>query len=217
MVSGAGGLPEEDFWMQLGAQMPVPASSVAAAVPITATDGVAPARPGDALPRPILQALFEDPKQQVFAVLDAARVFGLPERLSATGLPATCLFQGQALDDMGDVAPWLVQLDRNAPLLQALFSSDPKRRHPGALWDTAPGICIAAPFDLARMRAHLRRFVRVRDETGHWFYLRFWQPEVALDLAHCLSPDNARSLFGGLRVVILDQSHVLHVIDGQGR
>ena len=215
MAPNSDGLTEDDIWSRLDMAAVDGAPFDAPAVAVTSTPDVAPARPGDPLPAAVHDALFADPAHRVYAVLDAARIFGLPERLSASGHQSVCLFQGAALDEMADIAPWLVQLDPDAPLLRALFATDPERRHPAALWDAGAGICVAAPYDIAAMRTHLRRFVRVRDDAGQWFFLRFWQPEVALDLAHCLSPQNARQLFGGLRVVVLDHDHVLHVVNGQ--
>jgi hypothetical protein len=214
MAPNSDGLTEDDIWSRLDMVAVDDAPRSAPAVSMTGTPGIAPARPGEPIPAAVQDALFADPSHQVYAVLDAARVFGLPERLAASGHDAVCLFQGAAFDEMADIAPWLVQLDADAPLLRALFTSDPEGRHPAALWDAGAGICLSAPCDITAMRAHLRRFVRVTDDAGQWFFLRFWQPEVALDLAHCLTPQNAQLLFGGLRVVVLDHDHVLHVVDG---
>jgi len=65
--------------------------------------------------------LVKVPPLQTYAILDAARVPNLPERLEASGLDHRCLFQGKAYDEMKDVAPWVVQLKEGNAFTRNLF------------------------------------------------------------------------------------------------
>ena len=96
-----------------------------------------------------------DRKGEVYAVLDAAKVPGLPEMLEASDLEHVCLFQGQFEDDVRDVAPWLVKLSPDDPLTRNVFTAGDAPWH---LWDRRPGIVVGAEADMATMRRHFRRF-----------------------------------------------------------
>lgn len=45
------------------------------------------------------------PPMRTYAILDAAKVFGLAETLAASGLDHRCLFKGAAFAELKDVAP----------------------------------------------------------------------------------------------------------------
>jgi len=66
--------------------------------------------------------------------------------LEASECRHKCLFQGQALQDSGDAAPWLVQLAPDNVLTRQLMSS---QKNPGGMWEMELGIFVksALPFD----------------------------------------------------------------------
>ena len=116
------------------------------------------------------------PKSHVYAVIDAAKVFGMPEMLEASGMEHACLFQGDAAEELRDVAPWLVKLEAGRKFTQGLFSSGDTHWQ---MLDREPGIFLRSSASLRDLRAHLRKFTRIRDEAGKWYYLRFWEPRRA--------------------------------------
>ncbi|MEO0751475.1 MAG: DUF4123 domain-containing protein [Pseudomonadota bacterium] len=129
----------------------------------------------------------------LFALLDAARIMGLPERLDASVLEHACLFKGRAQEDLGDVAPWLVKLDRDHPLTRGLFSEGTAPWH---LWQTGTYILMRSSASLPSLVTHLRRFTGFRDEDGKWLYFRFCDPAL-LHLYLDASDANCRAgLFG---------------------
>ncbi len=185
----------DDIWMQ-----PVPSSLGAAvqAVPhIQVIDDIAPLDDqfGVEAPRTVPDALQEplfgrtelteagiaegdasgSPSLGTFAVLDAARVQNLLEVLSTSGLEYACLFKGDAAQELRDVAPWIVKLEEGNRFVRHLFTQSDA---PWAMWDHAPGIYIRSRDGLEDIRAHLRKFVKVRDEAGAWFYLRLYDPRI---------------------------------------
>jgi hypothetical protein len=108
-----------------------------------------------------------------FAIIDAAKVINLPEILDASELRHACLFDGAAKAEMGSVAPWLVQLTDDHPLTRGLFS---RGKGPLQLWDEAPGIFVRSDATFDAVRQHFRKFTKVRDGTGKWYFFRFWEP-----------------------------------------
>lgn len=111
-----------------------------------------------------------------YAVLDAAKVSGLPEMLETSGLEHACLFQGDAADTLRDVAPWIVRLEDGARLTRCLFT---KGDAPWQMWDNEPGIFLRSTETLQNVRRHLRKFTNVQDEDSTSYYFRFWEPGLA--------------------------------------
>ncbi len=117
-------------------------------------------------------ASFEQTNWKTFAVLDAAKVPNLVEMLEASGLEHSCLFKGDAYDELKDVAPWLVELKLENSFTRRVFV---KSDEPWHLWDSEPGIFIRSQSTLDELRSHFRKFTRVNDDAGKWFYFRFWE------------------------------------------
>lgn len=111
-----------------------------------------------------------------FAVLDAAKVIGLPEILEVSGLEHDCLFQGDAAAELRDVAPWIVRLEEDHPFTRGLFT---RGDGPQQLWDVEPGIYLRSQGSLEEVRKHLRKFTKVKDDNGRWYYIRFYDPKAA--------------------------------------
>lgn len=126
-----------------------------------------------------------------YALLDAAKVFGLPERLAASGLEHRCLFIGQALTDFADVAPWLIRLEPDAPFTRSLFVTGDA---PWQLWDKEPGIVMRSPAGLDELWRHFRKFVKIRGPEGAWLYFRFWDGRMLRTTVDAIGKD-AETLF----------------------
>ena len=125
------------------------------------------------LPSDVRDALFQDNAGTTYAVLDAARIFGLRELVDAQNDRGKCLFIGEAQNEHGDVAPWLVQLSPDASLTRALLSEgDP----PQGLWNASPGILLRSHLSFDEVYRHLRRFLSINDHAGRRMFWRFWEP-----------------------------------------
>ena len=131
--------------------------------------------PKRSVPAEALDAL-PGPGGQVFALLDAGRIAGLVEQLEAAGLPHLSLFKGPAEAGYRDVAPYLVRIGSEDPLLRRLFTRSGRGSD---LWDAAAGILLRSGSPAEALRDHLRHFTRMQDEAGAWFYFRFWDPATA--------------------------------------
>ncbi|RJE82360.1 DUF4123 domain-containing protein [Paracoccus onubensis] len=110
-----------------------------------------------------------------YAILDGAKVAGLPEFLEGSGLEHRCLFKGEAYAELKDVAPWIVRLEDGNDFVRRLFTGSEGMN---GLWENEPGIFVRSCRKLDEMWKHFRRFVRIRDDKSQWFYFRFWEPRV---------------------------------------
>lgn len=119
------------------------------------------------------------PPLRTYAILDAAKVQGLPEMLEASGLEHRCLFKGEALDELGDVAPWIVQLDEESSFTRNLFTEGTA---PWQMWDKQPGIYIRSHAMLDELWRHFRKFTRIQNEEGKWHFLAFWSNPMGAQL-----------------------------------
>ena len=90
-------------------------------------------KPHHNVPEPLVEFLTNG-GAHVYALLDAGRVFGLPDRLEASGLEHSCLYEDDA--SLEDVAPWLVSLQVNSSFCRSLFLAGDA---PGCLWSREAG------------------------------------------------------------------------------
>lgn len=92
--------------------------------PLDAQLGIFPKK---TVPDSLYQAIFGQPDLTVlqplltYAVLDAAKIPNLPELLAASQLPHRCLLQGQAFENLANVAPWLVTAGRAQRIHKTAF------------------------------------------------------------------------------------------------
>ncbi|NSX55260.1 DUF4123 domain-containing protein [Parasulfitobacter algicola] len=133
----------------------------------------------DALHEPLFGQTDPDTRCHTYAILDAAKVPNLPELLSTSELEHRCLFNGQAEDDLGDVAPWIVKLEDGNTFTRYLFTQDPEDSVPWYLWSKEPGIYIRSTASLDDLWRHFRKFTKFTDHTGKAFFFRFWEPMMA--------------------------------------
>ncbi|MFV0410751.1 MAG: DUF4123 domain-containing protein [Paracoccus sp. (in: a-proteobacteria)] len=141
------------------------------------------------------------PLVQTYAILDAAKVANLPELLERSGLEHRCLFKGNAYDELKNVAPWIVRLEEDNAFTRHLFTSSDAVWH---LWDKEPGIYIRAQRTLDDVWRHFRKFTRMQDERGKWYYFRFYEGSAFLSLAKTLSKSEVGELLPeGMTVISL--------------
>ncbi|WP_179379172.1 DUF4123 domain-containing protein [Jannaschia marina] len=115
--------------------------------------------------------LFGKTRGTTFAVLDGSLIDGLSEGLAASGLSHSCLFQGDARDEWGDKAPWLVQLDAGSDLTRGLLTDDDTH---WTWWGPQTGLILRCALPLDDLKRHLRRYLRLQDAAGNWGFWRFW-------------------------------------------
>ncbi|KIT16881.1 hypothetical protein jaqu_13790 [Jannaschia aquimarina] len=142
-------------------------------------------------------------EDHTYAVLDAARVFGLADRIAASGLDHACLFQGEAARVHADSAPYVVRLMPGNGFVRALFSAFPDDDLHAGLWPSQPGIFVRTPLSLKGLRAQMRRFTMVRDSaTGRRIYFRFYEPTTFRTLIANSEPGVLSQFARGCRLFV---------------
>lgn len=135
-------------------------------------------------PEQLHNILFSQPRkdtcpclcEHAYAVLDAAQVFGLPERLESTGLEYACLFDGKAAVDFAAAAPWIVRLVPDHPLTATLLNPISAN---ALAWQQAPGLLLKAPLSVHGLRRQLRRFTMLYNNLNDSrVFFRFYDPMV---------------------------------------
>ena len=137
-------------------------------------------------------ALAGTTKPATFAILDAAKLPFLPQRLDGSGLQHCSLFDGETAEDLRDVAPYLVELEPENDFTRRIFTASGQ---PGDLAMQEPGLICRAPAALDQMRRHFRRFTRVQNDQGDWIYFRYWERSLFLALRASLSLPASQRFF----------------------
>lgn len=145
----------------------------------------------DALRDVLWPPIKNDENTAVYAVIDAARASNLADLLERSGLAHRCLFKGQAEADWGHVAPWIVRLQPENEFTRFLFT---RGRFAWHLWDLECGIFLRSDRTLDRLWQHCRKFTKIRDASGKWYFFRFWDPGTLLALARSGNSDLIRGL-----------------------
>src|SRR5690606_23777068 len=90
-----------------------------------------------------------------------------------------------------NVAPWIVRLENGNDFTRRLFTGS---EGINGLWDKELGIYIRSRIGLVELRRHFRKFTRVQDENGKWFYFRFWESQPADSYFRYIQGDQNRIL-----------------------
>lgn len=133
-----------------------------------------------------LAQTFSFDKPNLFAILDATSLEGLSEQLEGAGIIYRCLFNGNAEQELSSVAPYLVQLHDDTPLLRKMFT---RASFPQDWWDREAFILMQSDANIDDVLKHLRRFVYILDESGAGMYFRFWNSRILLKLMTTVAHD----------------------------
>lgn len=132
--------------------------------------------------------------QPLFALLDAARDPKILGLLRASKEPFESLYEGDVAKAREGVAPYLVALPPESPLLPAL----------AAAWGQSWGIYFTCDKPMADVRAHLQEFVRVQAPDGKTVYFRFYDPRVLRVFLPACDRTEIGQFFGPIRAFLLE-------------
>ncbi|MCH2076207.1 MAG: DUF4123 domain-containing protein [Rhodobacteraceae bacterium] len=79
-----------------------------------------------------------------------------------------CLFDGQAFEDLAEVALWLISLERNGQAWDWFMDEG---------WSNNWGIVILSRLPLAKLKSHFKKFIEAEDEDGEVCFFKFYRPE----------------------------------------
>lgn len=113
-----------------------------------------------------------DPDQpaplRAYALIDASQDPMIAVMLEAFDSPARCLFDGDVGEDLGEVAPWLVELTRFDDAWDWFVD-----KGYGKNW----GILLHSRLELPRLKTQLKRFLKITDEKGESFFFKYYRPK----------------------------------------
>lgn len=201
-----------DYWTQHlpdGRQIPdirLTASVVDNITPLDPQFGIeAPKGVPDDLVTPLFGQSGDGLDLLTYIILDPVRVPGLLEQLETSGLERHCLFQGKAYETLADVAPWVVQLEARNRFTRQLMT---RSSAPWHLWDHRIGIYLRSAQPIDAIRRHFRKFTKVQDDSGKWYFWRFWEGAFLLPTLQGASVEEQRRFF------MQGQIAAIHVIAG---
>src|SRR5258708_23487028 len=103
--------------------------------------------------------------QSVWAILDGARDRRIYSEIVNSSQESACLYAGDLSPALEAAAPHLVRLDYNQAFTKTLLDAG---------WGNSWGIFFYCDDSFDRIRKHLRRFLRVQDETGKALVFRYY-------------------------------------------
>ena len=152
-----------------------------------------------AQPAVVIQQLWQPlPGEQdwkVFAVLDGARDERIYPRVIESALEHCCLYRGELEPDLAAAAPYLVQLEPDAPFTEWMMAQG---------WGDSWGIFAKAAASLPELRRHFRRFLMVYDPNGKPLYFRYYDPRVLRVYLPTCTVDELHTIFGPVRRYCLE-------------
>ncbi len=138
----------------------------------------------------------ETPPLRAFLLLDASQSADIPVLAGAFAEEARCLFDGQALEDLGDVGPWLIELKRHGNAFDWFVEDG---------WGSNWGIVIQTRLTLARLKVHLKKFIRVEDEAGEVYFFKFYRPQHLNTYLPLFDADQLARFMGPLRAIYAER------------
>jgi hypothetical protein len=132
----------------------------------------------------------------LYAIIDAARSTRALELIEESVDPYASLYDGERGRAFDDVAPYLVQLDRNSELLERLV-------HEG--WGEAWGIFLTSKAGYEPLRRHLRQFLMVDAEgEPNRLFFRFYDPRVMRTFAEVITPEQRSELMAQIDTLLYE-------------
>ena len=140
-------------------------------------DGIAPEMPAILAPDPEAEAreaaldriLFADAPEgcATYLLIDAAADPLIATTLEAFPEPARCLFDGQAFEELREVGPWLVQLQRHGRAWAWFLAEG---------WGRNWGVLLHSPLPLPKLKTRLKAPLRVEDGEGNKYFFKYYRP-----------------------------------------
>jgi hypothetical protein len=129
------------------------------------------------------------PRQDVFAIVDAAQDQKVYWELENSFLPHSCLFAGKLPEALEMASPYIVQL----------YSDDKFTDFLGANLGRSLGIFFRCEQGLAEVRRHLRRFLTVKDPAGRKMLFRYYDPRVLRIYLPTCTKQELSTVFGPIQ------------------
>ena len=145
--------------------------------------------------RMLAEALFCDPLQRVYALLDGASIPELLAQIHGDDPEFCCLYRGELPQDVEETAPYLVKLEREHPFTTWVLQEG---------WGRHWGIFARSRSDFRTMRKHFRTFLMVYRHDGKPLYFRYYDPRVLRAFLPIAKADQIKTLFGPVECYLME-------------
>lgn len=144
----------------------------------------------------IINELYKNSQKWVFSpiytILDGARDEAIYAKLMVSDVEEVCLYRGKQADALAEVAPYLVELDRedSDSFLEWFLSKG---------WGKSWGIFIESSASSDELKAHFQSLITVYDEYDVPFFFRYYDPRVLRTYLPTCNEVELQILFGPVR------------------
>nr|WP_246448927.1 DUF4123 domain-containing protein [Paracoccus amoyensis] len=111
---------------------------------------------------------------------------------------ARCLYDGEVSEDLVEVAPWLIELREYGPALDWLVREG---------LDQDWGIYIQSKLPMPRLKARLKRILRVRDDGGKNYLFKYYRPRHLNDYLPAMLAEQLELMFSGVDAFLAEDQH----------
>ena len=125
-----------------------------------------------------------------YAVLDGASIPDLRQLLYSLKPEHECLYIGALEDDIAEVAPYVVQLEPEAPFTKVVLEQG---------WGKHWGVFAVSEAGIRDLRQHLRRLLTVYDPDGKAMLFRYYDPRVLRTYLPTCNAEEIGKLFGPVK------------------
>ena len=136
--------------------------------------------------------------QRHYIVLDAAKMQQHLEVAKQFNPKHLCLFKGEGEQKYGSVSPWLFTYRKMSYFDDWYISSGGNQN-----W----GVLIETKVKFEKLYFHLKKFTRVKSETGTIMYFRFYDPRVLPTFLETCDEEQLIEFFGPIDKFILEKDH----------
>ena len=141
------------------------------------------------------ERLWAEGEEAVFAIIDGASVPDLLQVMDELDPKSECLYAGDLEPDMGEVAPYLVRLEKDAPFSNWVIEQG---------WGKHWGVLIRSAGNFRVLRDHFRRFVIKYSAEGQPMYFRFYDPRVMRSYLPECKAGEAKAMFGPVTTYVVE-------------
>lgn len=131
----------------------------------------------------------------MYAILDAARIFGEIDTAQRLQSKFLCLYKGQSEELLSSVAPYIFQYQFGSE-----FSSWLLEKGYGNAW----GVYVMSRVSLEALQSHFRKFLMVKTEDGRELYFRFYDPRVLRIFLPTCDKQQLKEFFGPVEKYIAE-------------
>jgi hypothetical protein len=139
----------------------------------------------------------------VWGILDCARDPKIYLALLESKLEFRCLYSGKLPRSLEMVAPHLVELLPSNRLVHRWLDEG---------WGQSWGVWLRID-DPSNLRHHLRKLLRVQDETGNRFVFRFYDPRVLRVYLPTCKADELQTVFGPIVSLFAEEAEGVDVVE----